>query len=313
MTLVIDAHLHIFETKDLGRQWKTNYHIWEYGQQEIHYSQYAGDFSDAQAAIADSGFSHAIFANVFFPRVEVDFGVDALGPGAGEHERLEAESTIRATMRERMYERNRWGCEVVAGDSRFSVLAGIDPSVVPPDENVRLVRELVENHQVVGIKIHPVLQEFWPNDPRMTPILALCEELGLVVLSHSGSAKGDKRGAPSSFGPVLEAFPRLKLQVAHLGGGEWREAVELAGTFSQVKFDLCEIIEWVGSPDAPSAAELADMVSDIGANRVLLGTDFPWYDLDRTAQRVADLPKLSRGEKDAILGANAAELYGLAI
>jgi predicted TIM-barrel fold metal-dependent hydrolase len=45
---------------------------------------------------------------------------------------------------------------------------------------------------------------------------------------------------------------------------------------------------------------------------VLLGTDFPWYDLDRTLERLMALPLLAREEKEAIAGANAARLLSLA-
>jgi len=50
------------------------------------------------------------------------------------------------------------------------------------------------------------------------------------------------------------------------------------------------------------------MILDIGAERVMLGTDFPWYDLDRTADQVLDLPLLAEEQKAGILGANAARL-----
>ena len=39
---------------------------------------------------------------------------------------------------------------------------------------------------------------------------------------------------------------------------------------------------------------------------LMLGTDFPWYDLGRTVELVMGLPLLSTGEKEQILGANAA-------
>jgi predicted TIM-barrel fold metal-dependent hydrolase len=43
----------------------------------------------------------------------------------------------------------------------------------------------------------------------------------------------------------------------------------------------------------------------------MFGTDFPWYDLDRTVERVYDLPGLTEEEVRGILGLNAARLLGL--
>lgn len=263
-------------------------------------------------AVETASVDHAIFANVFFPTIEVDFALRALGADASTAEREGVAGDIKATLAERMSERNRWGCDLVADDPRFSVLAGIDPSVLPPDETAAFVEGLGQSGRIRGIKIHPAIQDFWPNDPRLGPTYRVCEELGLSVLSHSGSVHGEEqRGAPSCFGPVLRTFPRLKLQVAHLGGGEWREAVALAEAFEQVVFDVCEIIDWAGSPNAPTRSDLALMIKGIGPNRILFGTDFPWYDLDRTVEKVEQLPGLSAGEKEAILGLNAAEFYGL--
>jgi len=68
-----------------------------------------------------------------------------------------------------------------------------------------------------------------------------------------------------------------------------------------------------GAPNAPTDEDLARMIREIGPERVMLGTDFPWYDLDRTVDLVMRLPVLSTGEKEQILGANAVGLLGLPV
>ena len=45
----------------------------------------------------------------------------------------------------------------------------------------------------------------------------------------------------------------------------------------------------------------------------MLGTDFPWYDLGRTVELVMELPVLSTGEKEQILGVNAVGMLDLPI
>jgi hypothetical protein len=116
---------------------------------------------------------------------------------------------------------------------------------------------------------------------------------------------------PRAFAELARAWPDLRLILAHLGGGSWRQTRELARAFPHLSFECCEIIEWTGAANAPTAEELARLIRDIGAHRVMLGTDFPWYDLDRTVERVMEPPLLAREEKEAILGANAARLLGL--
>ncbi len=54
-------------------------------------------------------------------------------------------------------------------------------------------------------------------------------------------------------------------------------------------FDLSEVIEWVGAPRAVRGGSVR-LIRQIGADRVMLGSDFPWCDPLRTADRVAGCP-----------------------
>jgi predicted TIM-barrel fold metal-dependent hydrolase len=116
-----------------------------------------------------------------------------------------------------------------------------------------------------------------------------------------------------AFAPMLREFRGLTVVLAHLGGGKWRETLAVAEAFPHVAFDLCEIIEWAGAPGAPTAAELATLIRAIGPDRVVLGSDYPWYEPARTAELVDSLPVLSRAERDAILGENAARILRLPV
>jgi predicted TIM-barrel fold metal-dependent hydrolase len=111
---------------------------------------------------------------------------------------------------------------------------------------------------------------------------------------------------------VLERHPGLPLVLAHLGGAAWREVAELALAFPSARFDLAEIVSWSGHADgAPTPAELSALIREIGAERVLLGSDFPWYEPGDVVAAVEALPGLGPEERAAILGGNAAALLGL--
>jgi len=201
---------------------------------------------------------------------------------------------------------------VAATRRQLTVFVAADPTVLGGDPGAAHLREMVERHGAKGIKIHPVVQRFIPDDPRMHPIYQACVDLGIPVLSHAGSARdGAAYAEPRAFANVVRSFPELRLVLAHLGGGAWRQTAAFADAFPQVSFDLCEIIAWTGAPNAPTSSELAQLILDIGPQRVLLGTDFPWYDLADTANRVMDLPLLSDEQKIGILGANAARILRL--
>ena len=96
-----------------------------------------------------------------------------------------------------------------------------------------------------------------------------------------------------------------------MGGATWEQALDIAKAFPNAYFDSCELIEWTGAPNAPTDEQLAQLIRDIGPSRVMMGSDYPWYGLTRSVERIMELPILTDGEKEAILGANAIEILGL--
>ena len=81
---------------------------------------------------------------------------------------------------------------------------------------------------------------------------------------------------------MLEAFPKLPIVLAHMGGAIWEQVREIAAS-----------------------------IKSSGPRRVMMGSDYRWYDLDHIVERAMDLPLLAQEEKEAILGANAVNILGL--
>lgn len=295
----IDAHLHLYPSKAAGLLEKENYEIWEYGaKHDVAFEPLAGDFEDAQSAMAAAGFSHVVVTNLFaIALLDEDIRSGGL--------------TAQA---EHLKSSNRWACAVTSGHGAFSVFVAVDPTVLGGEAGAAHLRDMVQNHGARGVKIHPAVQRFAPDEPGMLPIYETCVDLGIPVLSHSGLMRdGSKYAEPSAFGNVLREFPELNLVLAHLGGGAWRQTASFANVFPQASFDLCEIIAWTGAPSAPSSTELAQLIIDVGPERVMMGTDFPWYGLKETANRVMELPLLTHDQKTAILGANASRILRISV
>lgn len=328
---LVDVHVHLYPDAGSGQQAKDRYVIWEYGDDPgIDFSASTGDLTELMALYRQAGFDRAIVVHLFdtvlaqaeaMKRLAMSGGPDPAGPAgpattpgaltpAGPATPASAEAMRAAA--EAMRASNRWVAAVARANPLIEVLISIDPTVASPDEMVVHLAELAAAG-VRGVKLHPVSQCFSPADPRLFPIYDLCCDAGLVVLSHSGPGhRGGASATPAEFAPVLRQWPRLRLVLAHLGGASWPETAELADSFPQVVFDLSEIIEWAGAPNAPSAADLAALIRHVGADRVMLGSDFPWYDPARTADRVAGLPGLGPAERAAILGGTATRFFGLA-
>ena len=79
--------------------------------------------------------------------------------------------------------------------------ASIDPTRGP--EGVREARRLVSSGLVHGLKLHPPMQQFFPNDRIAYPLYEVFAEAGLPVLFHTGHS-GIGTGSPGGGGVRLK-------------------------------------------------------------------------------------------------------------
>jgi len=307
--LIIDCHLHIYPSKALGREEKRAYDVWEYGPKPVALSKYDGDLDDALQAIRESGTTKAVAMSHL---LVTNFNLRQEPGRTPTPSGLEENPVIEAKIAGMLHESNVSICQLARKYPALVPFVIIDPHTMPPDHLEAELRDLVRVHGAKGVKLHPVLQQFFPNDRRMWPIYRTCARLRLPILSHSGVARGPNQYAePQAFVEVLKEFPRLTLILAHLGGAAWKQTPTVAREYQNASFDCSEIIEWTAAPSAPTPQELAQLIKGVGPQRVMMGTDFPWYDLDKTIDLVKSLPLLSDEEKDGILGGNATRILGI--
>ncbi|HUC04307.1 MAG TPA: amidohydrolase family protein [Acidimicrobiales bacterium] len=301
---IVDMHVHVMATSP--DPLRDDYEIWEYGDLAgVDQCEAPGLIEDVEAAMARGGADHFVTVNMYVP--EVDLAL------LGESQPGVAIDDLRSQLPDRLRAFNRWGLSLAATRRSMTLFAAVDPAVLGGRAGAEHLRWAVE-HGARGVKVHPVAQRFHPDDPRMAPIYEVCDETGITFLSHAGSSRGPVEFAePAAFAGVASRHPRMKIVLAHLGGARWEQALELARSFPNVYFDLCEIIAWTGAPHAPSRDELALLIKEIGSDRVFFGTDYPWYEVDKTVQLVLDLPALSEEERWGILGSNAVTRLGLPV
>jgi uncharacterized protein len=312
--LIIDVHMHIFDTKEQGRWAKAQYPGWEFGKGAPlpPYSEYDGDVEDAAASLTEAGASRAVMVHFHLPLIGLQAGIDEKLGEVGGEERARAVAEADASAGEALKESNVRACLSVKDHPEILPFVSIDPWVLEPNEAADHLANLVKNHGARGIKLHAGSQHFTMDDRRMWPIYDACVQLDIPIVAHSGRDLGEiQYSDPRSYRGAYEAFPRLKLVMAHLGNGSWRQTKEVADAFPNALFDTSEITEWHGAPLAPTHEELARLIQDIGPDRVMMGTDFPWWSPAHCVQGIMDLPTLSNSEKEAILGANAARILGI--
>ncbi len=191
--------------------------------------------------------------------------------------------------------------------------ASIDPTRGP--EGVREARRLVSSGLVHGLKLHPPMQQFFPNDRIAYPLYEVFAEAKLPVLfhtGHSGIGTGSpggggvrlKYGHPMPIDDVAVDFPDLPIIMAHPSFPWQDEAISICLHKPSVYIDLSG---WSPKYFAPNLVQYANTLLK---HKVLFGSDYPWIAPDRW---LADLEKTAIREdvRPLILKDNAVRLFGL--
>ena len=183
--------------------------------------------------------------------------------------------------------------------SRIVPFGAMHPDVTDPSAEIALLREA----GVRGFKMHPEYQSFEPTEPRLQPIYRAAVEQRMTIYFHAGGdvAFDSVRGTPASFVDVLDAWPDLRIVLAHMGGFRvWPGVRErLAGR--DVWIDTAYTLGHL--PDD----EFVALARAHGIDRVLFGSDGPWTDSEK---EIAHLRRLTFTPEElaGILGGNAETL-----
>lgn len=294
---VVDAHVHTYKTPEIASQ-----AMGGTGQAGC-----IGTPEDLVKILHEAGISKAVQVNMTPMREMVEAAIEKLP----ESERKAKHPEIISKMGERVKRRNRWTCEMAKEHPELIAFPTVDP-LMPVDEMVAEV-EAFRPLGAKGIKIHPAEGRFFPRDERLWPVYAKAQELGLPIISHGGQFmmySAVPYTQPTNFEPILESFPKLKLVIAHMGHGYWDESVFLAEKYSNVYFDTSAVVSSVEDVQVLTDEGAADLIRRLGVDRVMFGSDYPWFNPAMDLKRFLRLP-LTPAEKGKVLGENARRILGV--
>lgn len=160
-----------------------------------------------------------------------------------------------------------------------------------------------------GVKMMPLLQEVFPDDPRCGRLYEAIIDRNMILVTHAGRDPLERRevfGTPERFARTIESYPDLKLVLAHLGGLRMYDDVRryLLTDGKNAYFDTAYVSFYL------KEEEMADLIKDIGCDRVLFGSDYPWEDPGGAMEIIRSLD-LSDSEKEKILSKTASDLLGI--
>ena len=155
-----------------------------------------------------------------------------------------------------------------------------------------------------GVKMQPNAGGYYPDSKECFEIYRALEENGMILMTHAGDELlpfEPLYAHPRHFRNVFESFPDLKVILAHLGGYKTWDDLDVVLGYTNAFFDTamsCEIGE----------DEYLGLIERIGIDRVLFGTDYPWYDI----KKAVDYTKKVLGKKaEKIFSENPKKLLSL--
>ncbi len=194
---------------------------------------------------------------------------------------------------------NQRSLSVIKKKRNFLMWIVVDPM---RPETFRQAEVFSKEGCCAGIKIHPFLHGY-PIKKYGNRIFEFAAKHSIIVQSHSGQ----KNCMPDDFVPFANNFPEVKIIISHLGCSHITELTLQMDAISRSRNNNLFTDTSSFRSIFPGLIEMA--VKNIGAERILYGTDTPLYFAPCQRARI-DNADISESEKLLILRENAFNIFG---
>jgi aminocarboxymuconate-semialdehyde decarboxylase len=225
---------------------------------------------------------------------------------------------------------------------RFVAFASV--ALQYPDLAVQQLVEAVKKLGLRGAAVGASVAGDEFSDPKFHPFWAKAEELGVLIFIHpqstpdlAGRLKGQGWLANTIGNPLdttialshlifegtLDRFPRLNICSAH-GGGYLPSYAARSDHSLRVAPDMDTGVRLKKKPTEYlrqmyfdtlvfTSEALRHLAAEVGANRLVVGTDHPIPWQDKSIDHILKAPGFSNAERRAMLGETAAKLLGIKV
>jgi len=170
-----------------------------------------------------------------------------------------------------------------------------------PEESLAEIDRCIAHGPMMGIKLWVAAKA---SDASVEPIARRAVELDVPILQHAwNKATGnmEDESTPADVAALARKFPRLKVHMAHLYGAGFQGIADIA-PYPNVYVDT--------GGGEPEAGILEYAVREIGAERILFGSDAPGRGFGVQLGKVTGA-NISEVDRNAILWGNTEEIYRL--
>lgn len=173
-------------------------------------------------------------------------------------------------------------------------------SVHPSDPQARQKLREYAAAGVRGVKLHPEMQRFFPDDPAAMQVYEECGQLGLPVIFHAGRSGIEPEfmrpyALIRRYAPGIREFPNVRFVLGHAGARDVADAIPLAQQNDNVWLEL----------SSQGVTQIGELLNQVGAQKMIYGTDWPFYPLVVALAKVLIVTERNPDARQAILGGNA--------
>jgi len=191
---------------------------------------------------------------------------------------------------------------------RFIGFASVDPH---REDALDVLEKAFTKQNLMGLKLHPSKQKFYPSDEIMNPIYELCLKYNRPIIFHSGVSMEPgtlvKYSHPLEFEEIASKYPKLRICLAHFGWPWVKETCMLMLKYRNVYTDTAMLYF-----DNPKEFYAQCLGVDIGPHwierslrhQVMFGSDEPRLEMLRMIRAIREMD-MRESTKDMILGENA--------
>ncbi len=159
--------------------------------------------------------------------------------------------------------------------------------------------ELFDHPKFLGVKLHPLLDAYHPNDPAIHPLVEELVARDMPVLIHCGHPIFT---LPWSIEELAVSFPAAKIILGHMGHGN---IVYINGAIDVAERNANVYLETSGMP---MHTKIAEAYERVGPNRVMYGSDAPFHEVGVEIRKV-QVSGLGQEQVDRVLDKNARLLF----
>ena len=184
--------------------------------------------------------------------------------------------------------------------SQFVAFAWLDPRISNVSEALEI---LVTKHHFRGLKLHPVLNGYYPSNRVVLPLIETAVELSIPIYIHTGFGNLGKIEYLSN---IVDTFPQARIVVGHMIEDDCIDFIDEHENVSlETSYTSYDKNPEIGRKKLEKAVKIA------GSHKIVLGSDWPMgAGMEQEISKITHAG-ISEEDKQKILGENALKILNL--